>query len=55
MLQRPVLHRVEDGDARHREKDHRAEPGANRLPVALEVLPGHRKNDQERQSPAQER
>ena len=55
VFERPILQGVEGADAGDREKDHDAEPAADRGPVARQMFPGKGENDQEREGPAQER
>jgi hypothetical protein len=52
IFERPVLQGVEDTDAGDGERDHQAELGADRGPVAREMFPGKGKDEQERKRPA---
>ena len=55
VLERPVLQGIERADAGDGEQDHDAEAAADRGPVADQMLPGERQDDQECERPAQER
>ena len=55
MFECPVLQGVEGADTGDGEHDHGAEAGADCAPVALEMFPGERENNEKRNRPAQER
>ena len=55
MLQRPVLHGVEGADPGDRQHHHDAELLADRGPVAHQMVPRKRQDQQEGETPAQER